>query len=533
MSSLLHIDDLTIQFRQGERNFNVVKNISLEVRAGESVALVGASGSGKSVSALSVLQLLPRQLARYPKGKILFRTEDVLQMKPQRIRQLRGDDVGMIFQEPLSSLNPLHTIEEQLDEMIATHQTLSKAARHALVKKLFADVGLDFSAARLKNFPHQLSGGQRQRVMIAMAIANNPDLLIADEPTTALDVTVQAQILALIKELKQKHDMALFLISHDLDIVQQMTERVYVMNQGEIVESGLTKEVFNNPQHSYTAALIAAEPSGKAPEAKPKTGEALLEAESVKVFFPIKAGVFRKTIGHVKAVNDISFKLYRGNCLGVVGESGSGKTSLGLAILKLINVEGAVVFLGKNISEMSAKELRAERPKMQMVFQDPFGSLSPRMTIGDIITEGVRVFEKDEQDYRKRAAQALQEVGLESTMQDRYPHEFSGGQRQRIAIARALALRPALIVLDEPTSGLDRANQSKIIALLQKLQEEHNLAYIFISHDLKIVKMLAHDIIVMKNGQAVEQGAATDIFNAPQEPYTKELMKAAFEKTIL
>lgn len=532
MPPLLQIENLSVQFRNGAAINDCVKNISLEIEAGESVALVGESGSGKSVSALSVLQLLPPLLAHYPSGKILFKGENVLGADFEKLRQLRGRAIGMIFQEPLSSLNPLHTIAGQIEEMIIEHQTLDAPARFELVKQLLKDVELDFSPERLKSFPFQLSGGQRQRVMIAMAIANRPDLLIADEPTTALDVTIQAQIVSLIKQLKQKYNMALFLISHDLDIVAQMAKRVYVMHQGEIVESGITKEVFNNPQHHYTASLISAEPSGKLPPPQIKTGDALLVAENVKVWFPVRTGLFRKVIDNVKAVDGVSFKLHRGHCLGVVGESGSGKTSLGLAVLKLIDVKGRVVFQSKDIISMEARALRNLRPAMQMVFQDPFGSLSPRMTIGDIITEGVKIHKKNyKNDYRSIAASSLEEVGLDSNMQNRYPHEFSGGQRQRIAIARALALRPSLIVLDEPSSGLDRASQSKIIDLLLRLQKTHNLSYIFISHDLKIVKMLAQDIIVMKNGLVVEQGKAEDIFNNPQANYTKQLIKAAFEKT--
>ena len=528
---LLEIDDLSIRFRSGSDEMDVVKNIFLTIDPGETVALVGASGSGKSVSALSVLQLLP-SAASYSSGRILFKGKNVMTAPAQTLHDLRGGQIGMIFQEPMSSLNPLHHISRQVEEALKEHQNLSKQQLQQTAKSLLRDVGLDFSQDRLNAWPHQLSGGQRQRVMIAMAIANSPDLLIADEPTTALDVTVQAQILELLIRLRKKNHMALFLISHDLDIVRKMADRVYVMDQGKIVESGDVKQVFENPRDPYTAQLISDVPSGVPVPAK-SDARPVVEVDALKVWFPIRKGVLRRVVDHVKAVDEVSLKLHAGRCLAVVGESGSGKTSLGLALLKLTQAQGAIKFQGRNISDLAGREMRALRPAMQIVFQDPYGSLSPRMTVGDIVTEGVQVHDrqkrKGRQDYRALAADALVQVGLDGDMQDRYPHEFSGGQRQRIAIARAIALKPAFIVLDEPTSGLDMSVQARMAALLRELQQKHHLAYLFISHDLKIVRTLAHDIIVMKDGRVVEQGEADDIFNHPQQDYTKKLIAAAFD----
>ena len=525
---LLEIDDLSIRFRSGSDVMDVVKNISLTIHPGETVALVGASGSGKSVSALSVMQLLP-SAASYPSGRILFKGKNVMSAPARDLHDLRGGQIGMIFQEPMSSLNPLHHISRQIEEALAEHQNLSKQQLQQTAKSLLQDVGLDLSQDRLNAWPHQLSGGQRQRVMIAMAIANNPDLLIADEPTTALDVTVQAQILELLIRLRKKNHMALFLISHDLDIVRKMADRVYVMDQGQIVESGDVKQVFENPRHPYTAQLISDVPSG-IPVPAMSDAPPVVEVDALKVWFPIRKGVLRRVVDHVKAVDEVSLKLRAGRCLAVVGESGSGKTSLGLALLKLVSAQGVIKFQGRDMSNLAGREMRALRPAMQIVFQDPYGSLSPRMTVGDIVTEGVQVHDKKKhQDYRALAADALAQVGLDGDMQDRYPHEFSGGQRQRIAIARAIALKPAFIVLDEPTSGLDMSVQARMAALLRELQQKHHLAYLFISHDLKIVRTLAHDIIVMKNGRVVEQGEADDIFNHPQQDYTKKLIAAAFD----
>ncbi len=531
-SPLLDIKDLSIAFRSADEQIDAVKKISLTIEEGETVALVGASGSGKSASALSVLQLLPYPTASHSSGQILYKGRDIMTASPDELHHLRGSEIGMIFQEPMSSLNPLHNISSQIEEALEEHQNLNKRQRQEKTKELLRDVGLDFSQERLKAWPHQLSGGQRQRVMIAMAIANNPDLLIADEPTTALDVTVQAQILDLLADLRKKNQMALFLITHDLDIVRKMADRVYVMDQGRIVETGDTQRVFDNPQHASTAQLIADIPSG-APVPIAAEVSPIIEADDLKVWFPIRKGVLRRAVDHVKAVDQVSLKLLAGRCLAVVGESGSGKTSLGLALLRLARAQGLIRFDGQDISQLSAAQMRAIRPAMQIVFQDPYGSLSPRMTVGEIITEGVQVHHKNQhkepQDYRALAAEALAQVGLDGNMQDRYPHEFSGGQRQRIAIARAIALKPAFIVLDEPTSGLDMSVQARIATLLRQLQEKYQLAYLFISHDLKIVRTLAHDIIVMKNGRVVEQGRADDIFNNPQQDYTKKLISAAFD----
>ncbi len=528
---LLEIKKLSVRFHSGRSAKDVVKNFSLTIEPGETVALVGASGSGKSVSALSVLRLEPAAATR-PSGRIIFKGKDITQAPPTDLHDLRGGKIGMIFQEPMSSLNPLHTISRQIEEALEEHQNLDKQQRRQTTTKLLSDVGLDFSQERLNAWPHQLSGGQRQRVMIAMAIANNPDLLIADEPTTALDVTVQAQILNLLAALRKKNQMALFLISHDLDVVRKMADRVYVMHDGRIVETGRVEQVFENPQHPHTAQLIADVPSG-APASITPPSSPVVQADNLKVWFPIRKGVLRRIVDHVKAVDHISLNLRAGHCLAVVGESGSGKTSLGLALLKLIQSQGPIRFQGTDINTLSTQNMRALRPAMQIVFQDPYGSLSPRMTVGEIVTEGIQIHHQPRNapraDYRALARDALVQVGLEGDMQDRYPHEFSGGQRQRIAIARAIALKPAFIVLDEPTSGLDMSVQARIAALLRALQEEYHLAYLFISHDLKIVRTLAHHIIVMKDGRVVEQGEAENIFNHPQHDYTKKLISAAFD----
>ena len=526
---LLAVERLSVSFGRGQRQVEAVKEVSFAVERGETMALVGESGSGKSVTALSVLQLLPYPTAWHPGGSIKVRGEEVVGAPPSRMRAIRGDRISMVFQEPMTSLNPLHTVQRQIAEILFVHKGLGAATARARTLELLDMVGLPNAANRLDAYPHQLSGGQRQRVMIAMALANEPDLLIADEPTTAVDVTIQAQLLKLLRELQERLGMAMLLITHDLGIVRKMARRVAVMRAGEFVEAGPAERVFDDPRHEYTRMLLAAEPRGE-PVAAAADAPAVMSTRDLKVHFPIKAGVFRRTIDHIKAVDGVSVTIRRGHTLGVVGESGSGKTTLGLALLRLIRSEGPVRFEDRDIQGRTFKQLRPLRSAMQVVFQDPFGSLSPRMSVGQIVAEGLEIHGIGAPEERRAMIEGvLEEVGLDPQTRDRYPHEFSGGQRQRIAIARALVLRPRFIVLDEPTSALDMSVQAQIVDLLRELQQRHRLTYMFISHDLKVVRALADELIVMRDGQVVEFGDARDIFDAPKAAYTKALMAAAFE----
>ena len=493
------------------------------------MALVGESGSGKSITALSIVKLLGATSATYPSGHVFFKGDDLLLADEDKLREVRGNEITMVFQEPMTSLNPLHSIEKQIGEILELHGMRGEAQLRQRVIELLSEVGIPDPATRLSAYPHQLSGGQRQRVMIAMALANRPDLFIADEPTTALDVTVQAQILKLLKELQAKLGMAMLFITHDLGIVRKIADDVCVMQKGRIVESGPVDEVFQNPQHAYTKALLAAEPKGTPAPANPDA-RPIVSAEDIKVWFPIKRGFMRRTIGHVKAVDGISLTVREGETVGVVGESGSGKTTLGLALLRLIRSEGPIAYLGSRIDGLGSKDMRPLRRHMQIVFQDPYGSLSPRMSVADIVEEGLAVQDKGLSAAQRReiVARALADTGLDPASMDRYPHEFSGGQRQRIAIARAMALNPKFVVLDEPTSALDMSVQAQIVDLLRDLQKQRNLAYLFISHDLKVVRALASELIVMRNGKVVESGPAKDIFAAPKNDYTRTLFAAAF-----
>ena len=540
-SPLLQIKDLSVVFRARRTtapfagvqpgDVEAVKHVSFDIAKGETVALVGESGSGKSVTALSILQLLPYPTAVHPAGgSITFDGQELLGAPPETLRRIRGNRISIIFQEPMTSLNPLHTIEKQIGEVLMLHKGMKGDQARARTLELLQLVGLSEAEKRLTAYADELSGGQRQRVMIAMALANEPDLLIADEPTTALDVTIQAQILALLEELKHKLGMAVLLITHDLGIVRRMAERVCVMTKGEIVEQGKTVEVFANPSHTYTQHLLAAEPKGK-PERTADSTAVLVRTEDLKVWFPIKRGVFRRTVDHIKAVDGISLTLHEGRTVGIVGESGSGKTTLGFALLRLETSRGKIEFQGRQIDALSQAEVRPLRREMQMVFQDPYSSLSPRMSIGEIIGEGLDVHNigANDAERHKLIEDALSEVGLDPAARDRYPHEFSGGQRQRISIARVLVLKPKLIVLDEPTSALDMSVQAQIVDLLRELQAKHNLAYLFISHDLKVVRAMADDVIVIKDGKVMEQGPAEQVFDHPQTAYTKALMAAAFE----
>ncbi|MCP8896687.1 ABC transporter ATP-binding protein [Shinella daejeonensis] len=527
--TILSVRDLSVDFHQGDRTTRAVDGVSFDIRRGEVVALVGESGSGKSVTANSILRLLPYPAASHPAGQILFAGRDLMKASDAELRAVRGNDITMIFQEPMTSLNPLHSIERQIGEILDVHQGVTGAAARARILELLNQVGIREPEKRLSAYPHELSGGQRQRVMIAMALANRPDLLIADEPTTALDVTVQAQILELLKGLKEEHGMSMLFITHDLGIVRKFADRVCVMTGGEIVETGPVEAIFTDPQHAYTRHLLASEPKGR-PRAADDSQPVVIEAEDVKVWFPIKAGFLRKVVDHVKAVDGIDLALRAGQTLGVVGESGSGKTTLGLALTRLIASKGRIAFVGTDISGHSFRQMRPLRRRMQIVFQDPFGSLSPRMSVADIVAEGLRIHEPSlsEAERDSRVAAALEETGLDAATRWRYPHEFSGGQRQRIAIARAMVLKPEFVMLDEPTSALDMSVQAQVVELLRDLQARHNLAYLFISHDLKVVRALANDIIVMRGGRVVEKGPAARIIEAPAEPYTRALMAAAF-----
>ncbi|MGU3664387.1 ABC transporter ATP-binding protein [Methylobacterium sp. A49B] len=524
---LLSVEGLSVAFRSREGETVAVDGVDFTIRRGETVALVGESGSGKSVTALAILRLLDG--AARPGGRILFKGRDLAGLPERAMRDVRGADITMVFQEPMTSLNPLHTIERQIGEVLGLHRGLTGKAARRRILELLDLVGLRDAERRMGAYPHELSGGQRQRVMIAMALACEPDLLVADEPTTALDVTVQAQILALLADLQKRLGMAMLFITHDLGIVERIADRVCVMLKGKIVEAGETRAVFANPQHDYTRRLIASEPKGRA-NPVPADAPPLVEAGPLKVWFPLKAGLLRRVAGHVKAVDGVSLRVRAGETVGVVGESGSGKTTLGLALLRLTGSEGPIVFLGKAIDGYGVAQMRPLRRDMQVVFQDPYGSLSPRMSVADIVAEGLVVQGAVRSRAERRAvvSKALTDVGLDPAAMDRYPHEFSGGQRQRIAIARAMVLNPRFVVLDEPTSALDRSVQAQIVTLLRDLQRERGLAYLFISHDLKVVRALANYVVVMQNGRVVEEGAAESIFANPQTAYTRALFKAAF-----
>ncbi|WP_368744522.1 ABC transporter ATP-binding protein [Desertibaculum subflavum] len=526
---LLSVKDLSVSFRTRGGDVAAVKGASFELGRRETLALVGESGSGKSVTALSIMQLLPYPTAYHPSGSIRFAGQELMGAPPTVLEHIRGDRIAMVFQEPMTSLNPLHTIEKQVNEVLLLHKRMDRGSARARTLELLHMVGLQDAENRLDAYPHQLSGGQRQRVMIAMALANDPDLLIADEPTTALDVTVQAQILKLLRELRDKLEMALLLITHDLNIVRRMADKVCVMQGGDIVEAAPVEQLFTAPAHPYTRRLLEAEPTGKAPPAA--GGPVVMAGRDVKVWFPIKRGVLKRTVGHVKAVDGIDVAVREGETVGVVGESGSGKSTLGYALLRLVKSDGGIEFAGGSIQGRSWRELRPRRREMQIVFQDPYSSLSPRLPVAEIVGEGLKVHDMggNRAERRRLIEQTLAEVGLDPATADRYPHEFSGGQRQRIAIARAMVLKPRFVVLDEPTSALDMSVQAQIVDLLRDLQQRHRLAYLFISHDLRVVRALATDVIVMKDGKVVEQGPAEQIFDRPATDYTRALMRAAFE----
>ena len=530
---LLEVEDLRVNFRVEDRVVEAVRGVSFGLDKGETLALVGESGSGKSVTALSVLQLLPYPKAWHPSGSIRLLGEEMVGADEATLRRIRGNRVGIVFQEPMTSLNPLHTIERQIAEVLVLHRHLSAEAARARVVELLETVGITDAAERLGAYPHQLSGGQRQRVMIAMALANEPDLLIADEPTTALDVTIQAQILALIRDLQKRLGMAVLFITHDLTLVRRLADRVCVMTQGEIVEQGPVARIFAEPRHPYTRHLLASEPKGDPPRAD-AGAPVVVETRDLKVHFPIQRGFLRRTVGYVKAVDGVTVTVRAGQTVGVVGESGSGKTTLGLALLRLISSRGEIRFAGRDIQGWSWSQMRPLRREMQIVFQDPYGSLSPRMSVGEIVEEGLKIHRlgRTAEERRELVAEILEEVGLEPAMMDRYPHEFSGGQRQRISIARAMVLRPRFVVLDEPTSALDVSVQAQIVDLLRELQRRHDLAYLFISHDLRVVRALAHEVVVMRHGRVVEQGPAEEVFARPREPYTRALLAAAFEVAV-
>jgi microcin C transport system ATP-binding protein len=527
---LLDVRDLSVAFRQGGRDTMAVDRVSFKIDKGQCVALVGESGSGKSVTALSVMKLLPYPAAHHPSGQIRFKGQELLSLREHELREIRGNDISIIFQEPMTSLNPLHTIEQQIGEILLLHGGMRGPAARGRIIELLTQVGIRDPESRLGAYPHQLSGGQRQRVMIAMALANEPDLLIADEPTTALDVTVQAQILELLAEIRRRLGMSLLFITHDLGIVRRIADVVCVMNKGKIVEQGPVEQVFTSPQHPYTKALLAAEP--KPDPAPPRPNEkVVISSNDLKVWFPIKRGLLRRTVGHIKAVDGVSVAVRKGETLGVVGESGSGKTTLGLALLRLISSDGPIVFLGRDIQGLRFGDMLPIRRDMQIVFQDPFGSLSPRMSVGDIVAEGLTVHQpKLTPDEREeKVIKALKSVGLDPDTRFRYPHEFSGGQRQRISIARAVVLEPSFVVLDEPTSALDMLFQAQMVDLLRDLQRKNDLTYVFISHDLRVVASLASHLIVMRHGKVVEEGPAMELFKNPKSDYTRALFAAAFK----
>ena len=526
--NLIEVRDLAVEFVNGGQAKRVVEGVSFDIRKGETLALVGESGSGKSVTAHSILRLLPYPLAQHPAGEIIYAGEDLLKASERRMRSIRGDRIAMVFQEPMTSLNPLHTIGKQINEVLQIHKGLNGKTATARTLELLELVGIPEPVKRIRAYPHELSGGQRQRVVIAMALANEPELLIADEPTTALDVTVQLKILELLKELQARLGMALLLISHDLNLVRRIAHHVCVMQSGRVVEQAPCKELFRAPQHPYTRELLAAEPDGRPVAAEPAS-PTLLEVKDLRVWFPIKKGLFRHTVDHIKAVDGVTFELPKGQTLGIVGESGSGKSTLGLAILRLLSSSGEIRFRDQALENMSQRAVRPLRRQMQVVFQDPFGSLSPRMSVGQIVGEGLSIHGMGTAEEQAQAIiDALVEVGLDPESRHRYPHEFSGGQRQRIAIARALALKPDLILLDEPTSALDRTVQRQVVELLRSLQAKYNLTYLFISHDLAVVRALSHQMMVIKQGKVVEQGVAETIFAAPQHPYTQQLLESAF-----
>lgn len=525
---ILEVKNLSVAFARNGEEQTVVSGVSYTLNRGETLALVGESGSGKSVSSNAIIQLLPRQSVRYPSGEILFKGQDLLKANEQELRAVRGNEIGMIFQEPMTSLNPLHTVERQISEVLKLHQGLSNTGCRERCIDLLELVGIPDPTRRLGSYPHELSGGQKQRVMIAMALANEPEILIADEPTTALDVTVQKQVLELIADLQAKMGMSIILISHDLNVVRQYADTVAVMKNGSIVEQGKASEVFNNPTHPYTCSLVEAEPHGM-PQPVADDAQQILKAENLLIEFPIKKNFFGKVINSFTAVNKVDFSVRAGETLGIVGESGSGKTTAGMAILKLLNSKGLIEFDGKRIDQMNQKQFRPVRREIQIVFQDPFGSLSPRMSIGQIIAEGLEIHQVGTSAERDQMIiDALLEVELDPEYRHRYPHEFSGGQRQRIAIARALILKPQLIILDEPTSALDRSIQVQVIDLLRRIQQKHNIAFIFISHDLAVVRALSHRVLVLKHGEIVEQNECEALFSSPKHPYTQELLEAAF-----
>ena len=529
MTTLLDIQDLSVDFRIENGIVHAVKGVNMAIDSGETLALVGESGSGKSVTALSILQLLPYPVASHPGGSILFEGRELLGAPASTMHAVRGNRIAMVFQEPMTSLNPLHSIERQIGETLRLHKGMSKSGARRRTLELLHLVGLAEAEKRLRAFPHELSGGQRQRVMIAMALANEPDMLIADEPTTALDVTIQAQILQLLERLQRRFDMAMLFITHDLGIVRKLADRVCVMRHGEIVETGATSQIFEAPAHLYTKRLLEAQPKGMAPTAP--AAVPLMRTENLRVWYPIRTGLLRRTVDHVKAVDDLKLTVPVGQTVGVVGESGSGKTTLGLALLRLIASRGAVYFRDTLIQGLKSRVLRPLRREMQIIFQDPFGSLSPRMSIGQIIEEGLKVHggANTGETRQERIIAALEEVGLDPESRHRYPHEFSGGQRQRVAIARALVLKPAFIVLDEPTSSLDVSVQAQILDLLRRLQRDHELTYLFISHDLKVVRAMSHYLVVMHRGKIVEEGPTEEIFNSPRDGYTKRLLAASLE----
>jgi microcin C transport system ATP-binding protein len=526
---LLDIKNLSLTFHTEDGLSKVLHDISFGIKSGETVALVGESGSGKSVTALSVLRLLERTSTITSSGVISFSGQNILKLPEARMRQIRGNEIAMIFQEPMTSLNPVYSVGNQLIEPLALHQKLTGQEARAKAIDLLSRCGIPDPEQRLASFPHQLSGGQRQRVMIAMALACKPSLLIADEPTTALDVTIQAQILELLKDVQKELDMAVLLITHDLNMVQKISDHVHIMHDGRIVESGPTETIFTRPQDPYTIHLLDSVPKGE-PEPKEDTGE-LLRITDLQCHFPIKAGFFKRTIGKIKAVDGVDLTIREGSTYGVVGESGSGKSTLGMCILRLTDCTGKIMYQGKDLTDQSGTSLRPLRKELQVVFQDPFSSLSPRLTIEQIICEGLRVHNigKDKKDRQRMVFETLQEVGLDEEMASRYPHEFSGGQRQRIAIARAIALKPRFLVLDEPTSALDMTIQAQIIRLLRGLQQRHNMTYLFVSHDLRVIRTMADEVAVMQDGKIVEAGPASELFSNPQHPYTRSLFSAAFE----
>lgn len=527
-SAQVSIKDLKVCFHQGDQTIEAVKGISFDIHAGKTLAIVGESGSGKSVTAQSILGLHDRKKTSYPSGEIIFQEKDLLQASESELRRVRGGKIGMIFQEPMTSLNPLHTIEKQISESIRLHNRSSDKATQKRALELLELVGIPDPESRLSAYPHQLSGGQKQRVMIAMALANEPEILIADEPTTALDVTVQKQVLELIKSLQLKLGMSVILISHDLSIVRHYADEVVVMHHGKVVETGTTDNIFANPQQDYTKLLINSDPSGS-PKPIDHDSKTILEGKDINVWFPTKTNFWGKPTEYLKAAKDISISLKAGETLGIVGESGSGKTTLGLALLKLLSCDGEIYFEGQATHQLDQKHFRPYRKDMQIVFQDPYGSLSPRMSVLQIISEGLEIHGIGTPSEREEIIiNALKEVELDPESRHRYPHEFSGGQRQRIAIARAIVLKPKLIILDEPTSALDRTVQNQVVELLRKLQEKYGIAYLFISHDLAVVRALSHRVLVMKHGDVIEENDCEALFTSPQQEYTKNLLEAAY-----